>query len=78
MCVSHSPNPVVRLFTGHCRTEGSLEGQTFVNESDFGAFPIQVQGHTHLHDSLEAACVSSEMGQEVGRVPAHVYRDSIY
>ena len=61
-----SPNPVVRLFTGHCQTEGLLEGQTFVNESDFGAFPIQVQGHAHLHDSLEAACVSSDMGQEVG------------
>ena len=60
-----SHNPVVKLFTGHCRTEGLLEGQMFVNESDFGAFPIQVQGHTHLHDSLEAACVSSEMGQEV-------------
>ncbi|CAI8024839.1 Ubiquitin carboxyl-terminal hydrolase 25 [Geodia barretti] len=59
-----SPNPVVRLFTGHCQTEGLLEGQTFVNESDFGAFPIQVQGHAHLHDSLEAACVSSDMGQE--------------
>lgn len=61
----YSHNPVVKLFTGHCRTEGLLEGQTFVNESDFGAFPIQVQGHSHLHDSLEAACVSSEMGQEV-------------
>ena len=56
---------MVKLFTGHCCTEGLLEGQTFVNESDFGAFPIQVQGHTHLHDSLEAACVNSEMGQEV-------------
>ena len=60
-----SLNPVVKLFTGHCRTEGLLEGQKFVNESDFGAFPIQVQGHAHLHDSLEAACVNSEMGQEV-------------
>ena len=67
-CITYlhcSHNPVVKLFTGHCRTEGLLEGQMFVNESDFGAFPIQVQGHTHLHDSLEAACVSSEMRQEV-------------
>ena len=60
-----SQNPVVKLFTGHCRTEGLLEGQKFVNESDFGAFPIQVQGHAHLHDSLEAACVNIEMEQEV-------------
>ncbi|CAI8024840.1 Ubiquitin carboxyl-terminal hydrolase 25 [Geodia barretti] len=64
LATRRNPNPVVRLFTGHCQTEGLLEGQTFVNESDFGAFPIQVQGHAHLHDSLEAACVSSDMGQE--------------
>ena len=67
----------MKLFTGHCRTEGLLEGQTFVNESDFGAFPIQVQGHTHLHDSLEAACVNSEMGQEVEDSSVNIYMLSL-
>ena len=53
------------LFTGQCRNEGLTDNHPFVNESRFGAFPLQVQGHAHLHDSLEAAVVNTEMLQEV-------------
>ncbi len=61
-------NPVLSLFNGRCRTEGVLDNEPFVNESTFGAFPVQVQGHSHLHDSLEAATCSHDMHQEVGTV----------
>ena len=47
---SHLPcstNPVVDLFTGHCQTEGVSAGQHFVNESAFGAFPVQVWPGSH-------------------------------
>lgn len=57
-------NPIVTLFTGQCRNEGLTDDHPFVNESKFGAFPLQVQGYAHLHDSLEAAVVNHEMLQE--------------
>ncbi len=59
------PNPIINLFTGQCVTEGLLNDQPFVNKSQFGAFPVQVEGHTDLHDSLEAATVNNEIQQEV-------------
>ena len=57
-------NPIVELFNGHSKTEGILNGQNFTNESRFGAFPVQVQGHTHLHDSLDATTYTAELNQE--------------
>lgn len=59
------PNPMIQLFTGQCITQGELNGQPFVNHSRFGAFPVQIEGHTHLHDSLEAVTDNTEMKQEV-------------
>lgn len=47
-------------------TEGKINETAFVNRSQFGAFPVQIEGHAHLHDSLEAATVNMEMEQEVG------------
>ena len=61
-----SVNPIIELFTGECVTEGVINDQPFVNDSKFGAFPVQVEGNADLHDSLEAATVSREMQQEVG------------
>ena len=58
-------NPIVDLFTGQCITEGLLNNEQFVNNSQFGAFPVQIEGHAHLHDSLEAATVNVDMQQEV-------------
>ena len=55
----------MQLFTGESVTEGMIDNQPFINTSQFGAFPVQVEGHTHLHDSLEAATVYKEMQQEV-------------
>ena len=55
-------------------TEGFLNDEPFVNHSQFGAFPVQVEGHTHLHDSLEAATVNNEMQQEVRFSFIHVYK----
>ena len=69
----HRPNPIIELFTGQCMTEGFLNGEPFVNHSQFGAFPVQVEGHTHLHDSLEAATVNNEMQQEVRLSFMHIY-----
>lgn len=63
--LSYRTNPMLDLFTGQCVTEGLSNEQHFVNESQFGAFPVQIEGHTHLHDSLEAATVNTEMNQEV-------------
>ena len=57
-------NPIVELFNGHSKTEGVLNGENFTNESRFGAFPIQVHGHTHLHDSLDASTCAEELNQE--------------
>ena len=54
----------MELFNGHSKTEGILNGQNFTNESRFGAFPVQVQGHTHLHDSLDATTYTAELNQE--------------
>lgn len=59
------PNPIVDLFTGQCITEGLLNNEQFVNNSQFGAFPVQIEGHAHLHDSLEAAIVNVDIQQEV-------------
>ncbi len=57
-------NPIVGLFNGHYRTEGVSNRQPFVNESDFGAYPVQVRGHTHLHDSLDSATFDMDMQQQ--------------
>ncbi|XP_011404322.2 PREDICTED: ubiquitin carboxyl-terminal hydrolase 28-like isoform X1 [Amphimedon queenslandica] len=57
-------NPIIELFTGECVTEGKINETSFVNRSQFGAFPVQIEGHAHLHDSLEAATVNTEMEQE--------------
>ena len=54
----------MELFNGHSKTEGVLDGQNFTNESNFGAFPVQVQGHAHLHDSLDASTYTAELNQE--------------
>ena len=59
-------------------TEGFLNGEPFVNHSQFGAFPVQVEGHTHLHDSLEAATVNNEMQQEVRLSFMHVYKKKTF
>ena len=53
----------MNLFYGNCKTEGVNNNQRFVNEVKFGAYPVEVRGHTLLHDSLEAT-VHNEMGQE--------------
>ena len=42
-----------------------MDEQPFVNVSEFGAFPVQVQGHSHLHDCLEAATCNPDVQQEV-------------
>lgn len=52
------------LFNGHSKTEGINNGENFTNESSFGAFPVQVHGHTHLHDSLDASTYTAELKQE--------------
>lgn len=61
---SYSPNPIVGLFTGHCKREGINNGEVFLNEEAFGALPIQVHNHTHLHDSLGAYTFNPEVNQE--------------
>ena len=58
------PNPIVELFNGHSKTEGVINGEKFTNESRFGAFPVQVHSHTHLHDSLDASTFTAELNQE--------------
>jgi hypothetical protein len=52
------------LFNGHFKTEGINNDQPFISESDFGAYPVQVRGHTHLHNSLESATFDTEMQQQ--------------
>ena len=37
-------NPVAQLFTGESVTEGMIDDQPFINTSQFGAFPVQVEG----------------------------------
>lgn len=59
-----SGNPIVKLFNGHFKTEGINNDKPFISESDFGAYPVQVRGHTHLHDSLESAAFDTEMQQQ--------------
>ena len=54
----------MKLFNGHYRTEGINNDEPFLTESDFGAYPLQVRGHTHLHESLESATFDSEMDQQ--------------
>ena len=60
----HRSNPIVELFNGRSKTEGVLNGENFTNESRFGAFPVQVRGHTHLHDCLDAVTYTAELKQE--------------
>ncbi len=59
-----SGNPIVNLFNGHFKTEGINNDEHFISESDFGAFPVQVRSHAHLHDSLESATFDTEMQQQ--------------
>lgn len=59
-----STNAIVKLFNGHYKTEGINNDEPFISESDFGAYPIRVRGHTHLHDSLESATFDTEMRQQ--------------
>ena len=59
-----SGNPIVKLFNGNYKTEGVNNDEAFINESDFGAYPVQVRGHTHLHESLESATFNTEMQQQ--------------
>lgn len=54
----------MELFNGHYKTEGINNDKPFISESDFGAYPVQVRGHTHLHDSLESATFDTEMHQQ--------------
>lgn len=54
----------MKLFNGHFKTEGINNDKPFISESDFGAYPVQVRGHTHLHDSLESAAFDTEMQQQ--------------
>lgn len=63
-CCCCRGNPILELFNGHYRTEGINNDKPFISESDFGAYPIQVRGHTHLHDSLESATFNTDMQQQ--------------
>ncbi|XP_060064125.1 ubiquitin carboxyl-terminal hydrolase 25-like isoform X1 [Ylistrum balloti] len=48
-------NPMVELFYGQYRAEGTNEGKGFSNDETFGQFPLQVNGFRDVHESLEAA-----------------------
>ncbi|GFR14738.1 ubiquitin carboxyl-terminal hydrolase 25 [Trichonephila clavata] len=53
-------NPMLNLFYGHYLSEGQNEGRMFRNEETFGQYPLQVNGFSNIHESLEAA-----MAQEI-------------
>ncbi|XP_035217792.1 ubiquitin carboxyl-terminal hydrolase 25-like, partial [Stegodyphus dumicola] len=53
-------NPMLDLFYGHFLSEGHNEGRMFSNEETFGQYPLQVNGFSNIHESLEAA-----MAQEI-------------
>ena len=38
-----------------------MSGKTFSNTAPFGAYPLQVQGYTNLHDSLEGSMAREEI-----------------
>ncbi|CAH3016835.1 unnamed protein product [Porites evermanni] len=63
-------NPVVELFFGQANVEGVYEGKTFSKKETFGAFPLQVQGYSDLHDSLEGAMAQVEI-EPVGSEGTH-------
>ncbi|GAB6019919.1 Centromere/kinetochore protein zw10 [Chamberlinius hualienensis] len=50
-----SSNPMLDLFYGQFRAEGSNDGRLFNNVEKFGQYPLQVNGFTNIHESLEAA-----------------------
>ena len=45
-------------------------GKTFSKKETFGAFPLQVQGYSDLHDSLEGAMAQVEI-EPVGSEGTH-------
>ncbi|KAG8183527.1 hypothetical protein JTE90_003875 [Oedothorax gibbosus] len=53
-------NPMLNLFYGSYLSEGQNEGRMFSNEETFGQYPLQVNGFSNIHESLEAA-----MSQEI-------------
>ncbi|XP_037279428.2 ubiquitin carboxyl-terminal hydrolase 25 isoform X1 [Rhipicephalus microplus] len=53
-------NPMLDLFYGRFRCEGENEGRHFSREEAFGQYPLQVNGFSDIHDSLEAATTSLE------------------
>ncbi|XP_048588705.1 ubiquitin carboxyl-terminal hydrolase 25 isoform X2 [Nematostella vectensis] len=58
---SSSSNPVVELFFGQSKVDGVYEGNRFSNIETFGACPLQVQGYSNLHDSLEGGMAAREI-----------------
>ncbi|XP_064650656.1 ubiquitin carboxyl-terminal hydrolase 25-like isoform X2 [Lineus longissimus] len=54
-------NPMVELFYGQYKAEGTNEGKTFTNKETFGQFPLQVNGFHDIHESLEAAMAAGEI-----------------
>lgn len=60
MMEGHDQNPMLNLFYGHYLSEGQNEGRMFRNEETFGQYPLQVNGFSNIHESLEAA-----MAQEI-------------
>ncbi|XP_050033552.1 ubiquitin carboxyl-terminal hydrolase 25-like isoform X3 [Dermacentor andersoni] len=53
-------NPMLDLFYGRFRCEGENEGRHFSREEAFGQYPLQVNGFSDIHDSLEAATTTLE------------------
>ncbi|XP_064464231.1 ubiquitin carboxyl-terminal hydrolase 25-like isoform X1 [Ornithodoros turicata] len=66
-------NPMLNLFYGRYRSEGENEGRTFSNEAKFGQYPLQVNGFSDIHESLEAAvtqefeCAGNSRGGKSGQ-----------
>ena len=54
-------NPMVELFYGQYETDGTIEGKVFANSETFGQFPLQVEGFSDLHESLEAATAPGDI-----------------
>jgi len=48
-------NPMSDLFYGRVKIEGKNQGNEFSREDPFGQWPLQVNGYSDIHDSLEAS-----------------------
>ena len=59
-------NPMVELFYGQYETDGTIEGKVFANSETFGQFPLQVEGFSDLHESLEAATAPGDIEMSGG------------